>query len=118
MKRIRSALARKLFVSLAFLVAALAAGTASAGDWPWRVRRTVAVRRVEPRTVQRVTGTLGTFYPTPYITVRGNDPVGGGYSPLGIYGDQTMSLYGPLSPLRMSTAPVRGYVRGYDGQTR
>ena len=64
------------------------------------------------------TSTLGTFYPTPYITVRGNAPLGGGYSPLEIYGDQTLSLYGPLSPFRTSTAPVLTYVRGYDGQTR
>ena len=35
-----------------------------------------------------------------------------------IYGDQTLSLYGPLSPLRVSTAPVLGYTRGYDGQIR
>jgi hypothetical protein len=62
--------------------------------------------------------TLGTFMPTPYITVRGNDPVGGGYSPLGIYGDQTMSLYGPLSPLRPAIAPVVTYTRGYGGEIR
>jgi hypothetical protein len=52
------------------------------------------------------------------ITVRGNLPLGGGYSPLEIYGDQTLALYGPLSPLRTSTAPVLTYVRGYDGRTR
>jgi hypothetical protein len=52
------------------------------------------------------------------ITVRGNDPLGGGYSPLGIFGDQTLSLYGPLSPLRATTAPVLVYVRGYDGSIR
>ena len=26
---------------------------------------------------------LGTFMPTPYVTVRGNGVIGGGYSPLG-----------------------------------
>jgi hypothetical protein len=52
------------------------------------------------------------------ITVRGNNPLGGGYSPLGIFGDQTLSLYGPLSPLRETTAPVLVYVRGYDGSIR
>ena len=51
------------------------------------------------------------------MTVRGNLPLGGGYSPLEIYGDQSLALYGPLSPLRTTTAPVRTYVRGYDGRT-
>ncbi len=49
--------------------------------------------------------------------VRGNAPIGGGYSPLEIYGDQTLTLYGPLSAFRSSTAPVLTYVRGYNGQT-
>jgi hypothetical protein len=68
--------------------------------------------------VARRAASLGTFYPTPVITVRGNNPLGGGYSPLDIYGDQTLSLYGPLSPLRVTTAPVLVYVRGYDGSIR
>jgi hypothetical protein len=59
---------------------------------------------------------LGTFYPTPYMTVRGNSPAGGGYSPLGIYGDDNLSEYGPLSPLRSIAAPVRLYQRSYDGR--
>jgi hypothetical protein len=42
--------------------------------------------------------------------------LGGGYSPLEIYGDQTLALYGPLSSLRLTTAPVVTYVRGYDGR--
>jgi hypothetical protein len=60
---------------------------------------------------------LGTFYPTPYLMVRGNWPAGGGYSPLGVYGDQSMAIYGPLSPFRSVTAPVVTYARGYDGRT-
>jgi hypothetical protein len=59
---------------------------------------------------------LGTFYPAPYLMVRGNWPAGGGYSPLGLYGDQSMAVYGPLSPLRGYTAPVVTYTRGYDGR--
>jgi hypothetical protein len=59
---------------------------------------------------------LGTFSPTPYTVVRGNFPVGGGYSPLGTFGDQTMVLSGPLSSFRATTAPVRTYTRGYDGR--
>lgn len=65
----------------------------------------------------RPTGTLGTFTATPYIWVRGNGPAGGGYSPLGEFGDSTMSLYGPLSGLRTTSAPVLTYSRGYNGQT-
>src|SRR5271166_3451730 len=52
-----------------------------------------------------IASTLGTFEPTPYIMVRGNWPSGGGYSPLETYGDQSMALYGPLSPLRAVAAP-------------
>ncbi len=59
----------------------------------------------------------GTFYPTPYMSVRGDAPTGGGYSPLGIYGDATMALYGPLSSLRSTAAPLITYSRGYDGRT-
>ncbi|MGO9465749.1 MAG: hypothetical protein ACLQVF_16545 [Isosphaeraceae bacterium] len=98
------------------LCAAVGIGrSALAGDvWVRRSPGPVVVTRARP--AYAPTSTLGTFYPTPYMVVRGNDPVGGGYSPLGIYGDQTMSLYGPFSPLRSRTAPVRTYVRGYDGR--
>ena len=60
--------------------------------------------------------TLGTFEPTPYLMVRGNGTTGGGYSPLDVYGDQSMTLYGPLSALRATSAPVTTYSRGYDGR--
>ncbi|MFO0909443.1 MAG: hypothetical protein U0794_14005 [Isosphaeraceae bacterium] len=62
-------------------------------------------------------GSLGSFYPTPDLMVRGNAPAGGGYSPLGSFGNTTLSLYGPLSSLRMTSAPVMTYSRGYDGRT-
>jgi hypothetical protein len=111
--------ARKLVFSLVVLQLQLCAGFAFADDHPARrARRTVAVNRVQPCEAPRRTSTLGTFYPTPYITVRGNAPVGGGYSPNETYGDSTLALYGPLSAFRTSTAPVLTYVRGYDGQTR
>lgn len=61
---------------------------------------------------------LGTFEPTPYITVGGAAPTAQGYSPLGTYGDTTMSLHGPVSPLRSVAAPVVTYSRGYDGVLR
>lgn len=69
-----------------------------------------------PVTTVNEYGRLGTFYPTPVMTVRGNAPTGGGYSPLGEYGDTSMSLYGPMSSLRMTSAPVVTYSRGYDGR--
>ena len=49
--------------------------------------------------------------------VRGNGTAGGGYSPLGVFGDQTMVMYGPTSSLRAIAAPVLTYTRGYDGRT-
>ncbi|MGP0068173.1 MAG: hypothetical protein ACLQGP_31820 [Isosphaeraceae bacterium] len=61
---------------------------------------------------------LGTFMPTPMVWIGGDFPNGGGYSPLGLYGDQTMALYGPFSPFRTATAPVVVYSRGYDGVVR
>jgi hypothetical protein len=61
---------------------------------------------------------LGTFEPTPYIMVGGAAPVSGGYSPMGTYGDTTLSLNGPVSPLRSVAAPVVTYSRGYDGVIR
>jgi hypothetical protein len=62
--------------------------------------------------------TLGTFEPTPYIMVGGAAPVSGGYSPLGTYGDTTLSINGPVSPFRSVSAPVVTYSRGYDGILR
>ncbi len=69
-----------------------------------------------PRPAAYPPGTLGTIYPTPYLTIGGDYPAGNaGYSPLGMYGNQTLALYGPLSSLRSTTAPVVTYSRGYDG---
>ncbi|MDR3632861.1 MAG: hypothetical protein P4L84_03440 [Isosphaeraceae bacterium] len=94
---------------------------AEAGKWFQRRDRTVVAApaavptaMVQPRPEPPP---LGSFYATPYITVRGNYPAGGGYSPIGLYGDTTLALYGPLSALRATTAPVATYARGYDGRT-
>jgi hypothetical protein len=95
-------------------------GSVRAEDHTRRARRAVVLTRARityaPGAAQP--RPLGTFMPTPVVVIRGNDPVGGGYSPLGIYGDQTMSLYGPFSPFRSVTAPVVVYSRGYDGVVR
>ncbi len=58
-------------------------------------------------------GMLGTFYPTPYMTVGGNNRAG--FTPLDQYGDGTLSLYGPFSALRPITSSVRVTTRGYNG---
>ena len=105
------------FFAFVLLQLPLVAGPAFAQEPPRRARRTVVVTPVQACPAPRPTSKLGTFYPTPYISVRGNLPIGGGYSPLEIYGDQTLALYGPLSPLRTQTAPILTYVRGYDGRT-
>ena len=56
------------------------------------------------------------FRPTPVITVRGNGIIGGGYSPIGLYGiNNSMTLFGPISSLRQISAPVNTVVRGYNG---
>lgn len=95
-------------------------GTTRAGDHHRRAHRSAVTTRTRPIYPAAVAqpAPLGTFNPTPVVTVGGNWPNGGGYSPLGIYGDQTLALYGPLSPFRAVTAPVVVYSRGYDGVVR
>jgi hypothetical protein len=100
---------------LALAIVSLCASISQGGE-PFRFRgRRVAETRFAPRTVIQGTETLGTFEPTPYVYVRGDAPTGGGYAPLGEYGDTTMSMYGPTSAFRATTAPVTTYTRGYDG---
>jgi hypothetical protein len=110
--------ARALVFSFALLQTIAPIGSAQAGERARGTGRTQVVTRGRPRCAPCASTTLGTFQPTPYIMVGGSNPAGAGYTPLAMYGDQTMSLYGPLSPLRVSTAPVLGYTRGYDGQVR
>lgn len=59
---------------------------------------------------------LGSFQPTPYMTVGGNNI--SGFTPLSRYGGETLSLYGPFSALRATAVPVVTYSRGYDGVVR
>src|SRR5438309_2340423 len=92
---------------LLWLVAALVPGGRARADGPFWRRGTTVVpssRSIPAPRTQTVNsfGRLGTFYPTPYLMVRGNAPAGGGYSPLGEYGNTTLSLYGPLSSFRMT----------------
>jgi hypothetical protein len=103
------------------LILSVGASTAAAGERHWRRARPQAVAQPVP-TAARMSpvyaGRLGTFMPTPAVVVQGNYPAGGGYSPLGTFGDTTMSLYGPFSAFRTTTAPVLTYSRGYDGVVR
>ncbi len=73
----------------------------------------VGVRKLTPAPM------LGTFYPDPPpLNVRGNFEAGGGYSPLGLFGDSSATIIGPLSAFRTTAAPVLVYERGYDGSYR
>lgn len=124
---IRSGSFRARAALAAAVLLLVAATTTQAGDGQRRRARraaaaaAAAARPIVPtaRVVDPVyAGRLGTFNPTPAILVQGNYPVGGGYSPLGTYGETTMSLYGPFSSMRTTTAPVQVYSRGYDGVVR
>jgi hypothetical protein len=115
-----SALARPVLLGVALIVTA-GTFTATAGEHRFRrARRPVNVRPV-PTAARNdpVYGPhLGTFYPTPAVLVMGNYPNGAGYAPLGTFGQTTMSLFGPFSAFRTTTAPVLTYTRGYDGVIR
>jgi hypothetical protein len=95
------------------LVVAGQVGTVEAGDRLFRkkarpVRETVTTVRPEDQVAP--TPMLGSFRPTPYVTIGSNPILGGGYgreySPL---------IYGPTSAFRSYAAPVTTVVRGYDG---
>jgi hypothetical protein len=101
-----------------FFQATGAVGPALADHRVRRTRHTVVATPARMVCAPSTNTTLGIFRPTPYIMVGGDNPIGGGYSPMGIHGDNTMALYGPFSPFRATTAPVLTYVRGYDGQIR
>jgi hypothetical protein len=109
--------ARLVLFTVVFFEVTGAVGPAFAGHRARRTARPVVVTETQPVRAPSTNTTLGIFRPTPYIMVRGNFPVGGGYSPL-LAGDGSMALYGPFSPLRATTASVLTYVRGYDGQIR
>jgi hypothetical protein len=91
-------------------------GSAVAQDYPGPAPSRWIVSRPAVVCAQPVVPNLGTFEPTPYLMVRGNWPAGGGFSPLELYGDQSMAVYGPFSPLRATSAPIATYGRGYDGR--
>jgi hypothetical protein len=113
---IRQSLAwsRILFAGIALL--GTCAGPPAEAGGALRRRARVVVPTVCAAAASESDGMLGTFYPSPYLMVRGNGPIGGGYSPLNQYGDTTMALYGPLSALRAASAPVLLYGRSYDGR--
>jgi hypothetical protein len=109
---------RALVLSVSLVPLMGVTGPARADDPAQCTGRQVVVTRARPRPVRSSGAPLGTFQPTPYLWVGGSYPTGSGYTPMDTYGDQTLALYGPLSPLRVSTAPLVVYSRGYDGQVR
>src|SRR5262249_34293609 len=119
MSRTNSSMACPILLG-ATLLLTVGAISSMAGERHFRHARRPAVQPVP--TVRRIAPVcgdrLGTFFPAPAVVVQGNYPAGGGYSPLGTLGDTTMSLYGPLSSFRTTTAPVLTYTRGYDGVVR
>ena len=119
MIRLVRARASAFVVGFAFIQTMGMIGSARADDPARFAGRRVVVTRARPRYVQGSSATLGTFQPTPYVMIGGDFPTGSvGYSPLEMYGDTALPLFGPTSAFRASTAPVLVYSRGYDGQTR
>jgi hypothetical protein len=108
----------KLCLAIVALVAGSALRAEAGGLFRRRERGVYATARVvsPPPGPAPFPTTLGTFYPNPQMVVRGNFPAGGGYSPNDQFGDTSMDIYGPLSALRSTSAPVLTYARGYDGR--
>jgi hypothetical protein len=102
----------------ATILVGVTASIAEAGG-PFRRRpRPVVETATTTRPEDRVAPSpmLGSFMPSQYVTVRSTGVIGGGYSPLGMYGrEQSLSVYGPLSAFRSTSAPVVTIVRGYNG---
>jgi hypothetical protein len=109
---------RGLTLALLSLSVVADASSAQAGGWLFGRRRTVAPTVSTRPAASPPSPMLGSFYPNPYMIVRGNGTTGGGYTPGSGYGENTLALYGPLSPLRAKAAPVLTYSRGYDGLVR
>ena len=106
--------------SIAIVFVVLSAQPSKAGGPPfhWRGRVMVETFETLPRPQDRVarTGMLGTFYPSPTTPINDNTIIGQNRSPLGSYGrENSLSVYGPLSVFRATSAPLTTVVRGYDG---
>jgi hypothetical protein len=120
MLRTNASMARPILLGVSLILTAGAVSSVAGERHFRRARRPAVVQpvptahRIDPVYGDR----LGTFFPTPAVVVQGNYPVGGGYAPLGTFGDTTMALFGPLSSFRTTTAPVLTYARGYDGVVR
>jgi hypothetical protein len=109
-----------LTTALVGLVLVGSSVSAMAGGPLFRRRGRVVVETVStaPRPQDRVapTGMLGTFNPTPVVSIRGSGVAGGGYSTSDYYGfGNSLTIFGPLSAFRQTAAPVNTVVRGYDG---
>jgi hypothetical protein len=110
----RRSWSRKVLLLLALALGVLSEAHAGGPFRKHARRQAVAVPTT--RVVRNPSGMLGTFYPDPVLSIGGSGYVGGGYSPLDMYGLNTLSLDGPVSPYRAASAPVLTYSRGYDGR--
>jgi hypothetical protein len=104
-------MSRVVWAVLVFGLASVGrAGEPTRGGVGWVVPRSGVVSTA-PRSPY-----LGTFYPTPSLIIRDDEPAGKGYSPLGQYGQPSaMDLYGPISRFRSRTETFTYYRRGYNG---
>jgi hypothetical protein len=102
----------RLTTAAALIVASLA-GTAESGDRLFRrksrpVRETVTTVRARDQVAP--SPMLGSFRPTPYVSIGANPLIAGGFGR-----ESSLAVYGPLSAFRPYTAPVPTVVRGYVG---
>lgn len=110
---------RSLTLILAAMACVSGSGPAQAGGGIFRRRTNIVTPTAylgNPADANAPSPMLGTFYPTPYLIVGGDRPTGDGYTPLGQYGPNNLTIYGPMSIYRSVTAPVSVYSRGYDGR--
>jgi len=112
----RLPLDRQAFCLVMIILLSLSLTTHAGGFARRRLGAVVPTGSGNPANANAPSDMLGTFYSTPTIFVRGDFPTGHGYSPLGFYGTNTLTSYGPISAYRSVTAPVRIYSRGYDGR--
>lgn len=90
----------------------------AAGPYRQRSRRIRGYTPVYLATTAPIRPIQNNFFPTPMVILQGNLDTGPGYSPLGLYGDTTMSDYGPFSVYRAQTTNLVVRTRGYDGLYR
>ena len=96
MSRTHASMVRPILLGVVLIV------TAGARSAPWPESATSDVPDARPSSspsprpagsIRSTATAWGRSSRTPAVVVQGNYPIGGGYSPLGTYGDRRMSLY-------------------------